>query len=134
MAEGGGSLAFVARGQARVLTPGVAGDLVPSADLGPGDAFGLAALLGHETGAELEASTEVALLVLDDEAIAVLAATLPSVAAALSGDRVVPAPAGGRRLSRVTMAPRPAVAAVAVEEVASREARRLTGALPAARP
>ena len=35
--EGGGRLVLVRRGRARVLTPGLDGQLVPSAELGPGD-------------------------------------------------------------------------------------------------
>ena len=72
--------------------------------LQPGDAFGLAALLGAETGAELVAEEPVELLVLDSDTLASLAAIHPSVAAALMGagdDRA--GPQGGELLSRASM-------------------------------
>jgi len=135
LAEGGGSLTLIRRGRARLLSPGFGGELFGSAELGPGDAFGLAALLGQETGSELEASTDLSLLVLDDQALVALTATLPSVAAALTGDRSAPAPTGGRRLSRITMthAFRPSGFSAA-DLLRAEEARRLSGQLPAVRP
>jgi hypothetical protein len=54
----------------------------------------------------------VTLLVLDDEAIAAIAAAYPVVADALGGSAPAAAPAGGQRLSRMTMAPRRAVGMV----------------------
>jgi ABC-type multidrug transport system ATPase subunit len=140
LAEGGGRLAVVRRGHARVLVPDLAGRPAPAAELGPGDAFGVAALLGQESGAVLEATERVRLVVLDDEAMAGLAATIPAVGAALAGAPAAraAAPLGGRRLSRVTLGPgaRPPAVAPAEETVeppAAEEVRRLTGALPAAR-
>jgi ABC-type multidrug transport system fused ATPase/permease subunit len=141
LAEGGGRLAVVRRGHARVLVPDLAGTPTPAAELGPGDAFGVAALLGQESGAVLEATERVRLVVLDDEAMAGLAATIPAVGAALAGAPTAAraaAPLGGRRLSRVTLGPRARPPAVApaeetVEPPAAEEVRRLTGALPAAR-
>jgi len=93
--EGGGRLVLVRRGRARVLTPGLGGQLVASAELGPGDAFGVAALLGQETGAVLEGAEDLAVLVLDDEDMAGVAARFPSVAAALAGRPSAVVPAGG---------------------------------------
>ena len=138
VAEGGGRLVVVRRGRARVLSPGLGGT-APTADLGPGDAFGLAALLGQETGSVLEAVERVGLLVLDDQAIAGLAATVPRVAAALRGsDRSALAPARGRRLSRVSIAPsslmRADPPAVLVSSLASADSTRPSGGLPAVRP
>jgi ABC-type multidrug transport system fused ATPase/permease subunit/pSer/pThr/pTyr-binding forkhead associated (FHA) protein len=98
--EGGGRLAIVRRGRARISAEIGAGE---GTELGPGDAFGLAALLGNETGAVLVAEGPVTLLVLDDQAMASLAGALPSVAAALERPKAAASPAGGRRLSRMTM-------------------------------
>ena len=90
----------------------------------------------------LEATGRVRLLVLNDQAMAGLAATIPAVGAALAGapaaTGAAAAPLGGRRLSRVTFGPqaRPSAVAPAEEAVgppAADEVRRLTGALPAAR-
>ena len=75
LTEGGGRLAILRRGHARVLVPDFAGRPTPAAELGPGDAFGVAALLGQESGAVLEAVERVGLVVLDDEAMSALAAT-----------------------------------------------------------
>ena len=134
--EGGGRLVLVRRGRARVLTPGLGGQLVASAELGPGDAFGVAALLGQETGAVLEGAEDLAVLVLDDEDMAGVAARFPSVAAALAGRPSALVPAGGRRLSRMTMAfsiePGPPARAVGGPD--EHEVRRITGAFPALRP
>jgi len=105
LAEGGGCLVLMRQGRARVLVPALDGQLVAAAELGPGDAFGLSALLGRATGALLEATEHASLLVLDDETIAGLAATYPAVAVALEGRSAV-APVGGQRLSRMTIAPR----------------------------
>ncbi len=77
---------------------------MPAAALQPGDAFGLSALLGADTGAELVAEEPVELLVLDSDSLSALAAIHPSVAAALvgTGDGRV-GPQGGERLSRASM-------------------------------
>jgi ABC-type multidrug transport system fused ATPase/permease subunit len=106
-AEGGGGLSLMRRGRARVLVPGFGGDLAVVAELGPGDVFGLSALLGEETGSVLEAVEAVSLLVLDGPAFADLVGQVPTLAAGFEGtrrSRVLPR--GGRRLSRLTM-PRP---------------------------
>ena len=92
--ENSGMLAIVRKGRPRVFAPGLDGQLMPAAALQPGDAFGLSALLGAETGAELVAEEPVELLVLDSDSLAALAAIHPSVAAALMGGR--------RRPSRTT--------------------------------
>lgn len=143
LAEGGGRLSLVRKGRARVLVPGLDGQWTPSADLFPGDSFGLGALLGQERDAVLQAYEPVGLLVLDDEALAALAAQLPDVAAALEGRRAPDvAPAGGQRLSRLTfglssaavaevLATGPRVAAP--EGPAEQEVRRLTGTFRAVR-
>jgi ABC-type multidrug transport system fused ATPase/permease subunit len=101
--EGGGRLLMVARGRAVVRAPSVGGEMQVSAELEPGDVFGLSALLGSEVGLQLEAVEPVTLLVLGDEAIAGIAATYPTVASALVGGAGGPVvPAAGRRLSRAT--------------------------------
>ena len=138
IAEGGGQLAIVRKGRARVLVPGLDGDWAAVADLWPGDSFGLSALLGDERGAVLQAYEPVSLLLLRDEALVAIAAHQPSVASALDGRGAPQAgPAGGQRLSRVTVglsaaAAREALASAAGPGAASAapaeaEVRRLTG-------
>ncbi len=135
----GGRVLILRRGRARVLVPGLDGRLAAAADLAPGDAFGVSALLGQESGAYLEATEPVSLLVLDDEAIAAMAAEYPSVGAVLDGSRPpAVAPAGGRRLSRMTMMPRgrPALAdaATTTARPTADDVRRASGAFGAVQP
>jgi ABC-type multidrug transport system fused ATPase/permease subunit len=127
VAEGGGRLVIVRSGRARVLVPGVGGGLTTAAELGAGDAFGLSAILGQGRGTILEAVDEVRVLSLGDQDIAALAATHPTVAAALEGGAVAAAgPVGGTRLSRATMGP----SLAAPGRAATTDTRRTTGALP----
>ncbi|MFQ5556943.1 MAG: ATP-binding cassette domain-containing protein, partial [Acidimicrobiales bacterium] len=133
LAEGSGRLSLISRGRGEVLTPGPSGDLVATAELGPGDSFGLSALLGAETGALLRAVEKLTLLVLDDEALRAIAARHSAVADVLSGGLAVPAPVKGRRIGRSTLAVRtgalgPAPARSA--EPAPGDVRRMTGAFP----
>jgi hypothetical protein len=82
------------------MVPGVGGELVRVAELRAGQAFGLSALLGDETGAVLEADGPLSLLVLDDEAMRALAARLPAVDEVFAGRRATPnAPVTGVRLA-----------------------------------
>jgi ABC-type multidrug transport system fused ATPase/permease subunit len=128
--EGGGTLAIVRSGRPQVLARGLGGHLVPSAELQPGDAFGVAALLGEETGAVLSTDSAADLLVLDADATAALAAAHPSVSAALAGDRAgTVAPVGGQRLSRASMIFRPGSAPVSPSSAPTpEEIRRMSGA------
>jgi ABC-type multidrug transport system fused ATPase/permease subunit len=136
LAEGGGRLVIVRRGRGKTLVPGLTGKLAPVADLGAGDAFGLAALLGQPSGAVLQAVDSLSLLVLDDEAISALAVTFPAVASALEGERLAARPAGGTRLPRMTIAPRAAASTAprGVVPVPVEEIRRASGAFLAVRP
>jgi ATP-binding cassette subfamily B protein len=132
--EGGGRLVLVRRGHARILARGIDDLLVPRVELGSGDAFGLAALLGNDTGAILEAIDSTSILVLDDEAISGIAARHPTVADALRHGLAV-GPAGGRRLPRLTFGPSriaddPPIAAPADANLVRRE----TGAFPGISP
>lgn len=133
LAEGGGRLSVVRRGRATVLAPGLGGgEPSPVAELGPGDTFGLSALLGQESGSVLSADGPLSLLILDDEAVAALAASLPPVGAALEGSRApIAAPAGGRRLTRMTLMPgarlSPVASAVSAAGPSSDDVRRATG-------
>ena len=137
MAEGGGRLLIVRRGRAVVLGRDYADQVVQTAELGVGDAFGLAALLGSGTESTLQATEPVTLLILDDEVIRGLAATHPDIAAALEGTaRRTVGPAGGTRLSRMTIGvsralPSMEPAAAPVGAPSADEVRRLTGSLPA---
>ena len=135
--EGGGRLVVVRQGRPQVLLPDVTGALAVAADLGPGDCFGLAALLGQPKGAVLRATDAATVLVLDDETIRGAAATFPSVGQALEGVTApAAAPAGGVRLTRMTMAPMPAIPAPASSAPvppSPADVRRMTGSLPVVR-
>ena len=93
-------LALVAQGRGRVLVPGVGTQgLVSVAELGPGQAFGLSAMLGEATGSALEAITGLTLLCLDRDQLDVLVQRLPAVAAAQGGNQAtVVSPVRGHRL------------------------------------
>ncbi|GAA3397255.1 ABC transporter transmembrane domain-containing protein [Cryptosporangium minutisporangium] len=100
-----GQLAVVVRGQGRVFAPDPAGRSVQVAELGPGQVFGLGALLGDDTAAELHADRRMELGILTEQALYHLATQLPPVAAALNARRAPSAPLGGERLSQVRMLP-----------------------------
>ncbi len=137
VAEGGGRLLIVRRGRAVVLGRDYADQVVQTAELGVGDAFGLAALLGSGTESTLQATEPVTLLILDDEVIRGLAAVHAEIAAALEGTaRRTVGPAGGTRLSRMTIGvsrslPSMEPVAAPVGAPSADEVRRLTGSLPA---
>jgi ATP-binding cassette subfamily B protein len=100
LAEGGGRLAIVARGVGYAMVPAAGGgELVRLAELRPGQAFGLSALLGDESDAVLEADGPLSLLVLGADALRDLAVRFPAVAGALAGRTLaVAAPESGVRL------------------------------------
>ena len=136
--EGGGRLMLVRRGRAEMLAPNLAGELVSGAVLGPGDVFGLAALLGEEHGRSLRANEPLSLLVLTDKTLRTLATLHPSVGEVLTGSRApTVSPAGGRRLSHLSIGPgvRPSVLGDIAEHAresdtsgpSADEIRRLTG-------
>jgi CRP-like cAMP-binding protein len=125
-------LCFVRRGRARVLTPSLGGDLVASAELGSGDAFGLAAALGQATGSVLEAVTAVSLLILKQSAFADIRRTFLAVSQPAGERRPELAPARARRLSRLTLG-RPQLHEVQVGSgpaPTSQDVRRASGAMP----
>jgi ATP-binding cassette subfamily B protein len=103
IAEGGGHLLILARGRARVMAPSIGGERVATTELGPGDTFGVGALLGQLSGLSLVALEPVRVLVLDDENMAGLAAILPAVGRRLAGE-VEPAvaPSSASRLTSAT--------------------------------
>jgi len=105
MPDSEGALVLLARGRGRVLTPdGPAGWSI-NAELGPGDTFGVSALLNGATGSCLQAVEPTTVLVLATDIIAGIVASEPSVAASFDGNRVSAAgPQGGTRLTRVTTA------------------------------
>jgi CRP-like cAMP-binding protein len=100
MSEDGTQQLLLRKGSGRVLVPGVGSDgLIPVAELRPGQAFGLSALLGEPTGAVLEATGALSLLSLDAQGIERLMQRLPAVARALRGNQVTAvSPVRGRRL------------------------------------
>ncbi|WP_240746554.1 ABC transporter transmembrane domain-containing protein [Cryptosporangium phraense] len=100
-----GQLAVVVSGSGRVFAPDPAGRPVPVAELGPGQVFGLGALLGDDTAAQLVADRRMELGILSEQALYHLATQLPSVAAALTARRTPSAPLGGERLSSIRMLP-----------------------------
>ncbi|HLN17479.1 MAG TPA: ABC transporter transmembrane domain-containing protein [Acidimicrobiales bacterium] len=137
--EGGGRLFIVRGGRAAVMAPDFSGQVVQTAELGVGDAFGLTSLLGGTGESTLQATEPVILLVLDDETIRGLAATNEAVADALAGTKAERVgPVGGTRLSRMTigvsrMAPSVVLAPVGANVVppSADDVRRMTGSLPA---
>lgn len=128
--EGGGRLVLVRSGHARILAPGLDGQLRPTAELEPGGYFGLSALYGHEHGAVLESTGRIELLVLDRDALAALAEELPAVEAALSGGQPGAAPAGGRRLSRASLGSSRSTQAMSGPLPDAEDIRRTTAVIP----
>ena len=104
VAEADARLYLLTDGQARVLHPTGSEAAVPSARLGPGDAFGLAALLGERADTVLEAVSKVDLVALDALDLAHLMLALPALAAALAGSTSA-GPREGVRLSRPMLRP-----------------------------
>jgi hypothetical protein len=87
-----------------VLTPDRAGKLIRAVRLGPGQAFGVSALMGHETGSVLRAMVPMHLLVVRETQIA----GSPEVNTVAEPGRAAIAPAGGERLSQVRLPASPA--------------------------
>jgi CRP-like cAMP-binding protein len=146
IADGTGNLAVLARGRARVLTPAMAGGVVATATLQAGDTFGLSALLSGSGGSRLEAIEATSLLVLTDDHLLGIVATIPSVAEAMMGREGPVVPQGGQKLSRMTigmksdqlaslmqaaMAPAPGIPAGASQ--LGEDGRRMTGMYPSVR-
>ncbi len=98
--EAGRRLVLVARGRGEVLAPALGGRLVPTGEIGVGDAFGLKAILGEDDARRLRAVAEMTLLELDNAVLDGIVARHPSVAALL--DDVTPGtggPSGGRKVA-----------------------------------
>jgi ABC-type multidrug transport system fused ATPase/permease subunit/pSer/pThr/pTyr-binding forkhead associated (FHA) protein len=134
--EGGGQMVIIRRGRAVVVAHDLSGQTIQTAELGIGDAFGLASLLGASSESALQAIEPVTLLVLDDDMIRGLAATHESVARALAGTHSqAVAPVGGTRLSRMSLGPAHAIRngsdILHVTGPTPDDVRRLTGSLPA---
>jgi ABC-type multidrug transport system fused ATPase/permease subunit/pSer/pThr/pTyr-binding forkhead associated (FHA) protein len=103
LSDDGGRLVLIKRGRGVVLVRDPAEGLSRVAELGPGEAFGLGAVMGQRTGYVLRAQRRLQLLVLRPEALAALALELPSVGAALDTAPSPAVPAGGDRLSQVAL-------------------------------
>ena len=97
--EGGDQLLVIASGRAEVLAPTINGEQVVVRSVGPGEVFGMNALLGADSGSVLRAVDTVRLLVLDGEVLAGLTRRHPTIASARSGRSTVHAPVSGRRLT-----------------------------------
>jgi ABC-type multidrug transport system fused ATPase/permease subunit len=133
--EGGGQLVIIRRGRAVVTARDLSGQTIRTTELGIGDAFGVASLLGTPSESALEAIEQVTLLVLDDEIIRGLAATYDSVAKALAGTHSPSvAPVRGTRLSRMTLGltgpARMETDGLHLAGPTPDDVRRLTGSLP----
>lgn len=100
MMEGGGRLAVVAEGIGEISGAGE-----PARSVGPGDLFGLDALLGRPHGTELRAQSRMRLLVLEQESWQALTLAHPALDDARTGRSTIAGPAGGRTLSgaRITV-------------------------------
>ncbi|HXZ70010.1 MAG TPA: cyclic nucleotide-binding domain-containing protein, partial [Streptosporangiaceae bacterium] len=105
VAEADARLYLLTDGQARVLHP-TGSETAAPARLGPGDAFGLAALLGERTGGVLEAVSKVDLVALDALDLAHLMLALPALAGSLAAQTSA-GPREGIRLSRPMLRPWP---------------------------
>lgn len=100
-----GGLIVVERGHGEVVQAASGGGETVTAQLRPGDAFGVASALGAPATAALRAIDPLSLVLLDHSSLDQLAAAHPALAARLAGaDEQVPA-AGGHRLSRLTLGP-----------------------------
>jgi ATP-binding cassette subfamily B protein len=98
----GGGLLVVMSGRVQVLHHHGDGSVAPVTELGEGETFGVASVLGSPPTTWLRARTHTELGFLDNEAIAALAVEFPPVAARLERGAAVTPPATGRRLRPVT--------------------------------
>jgi ABC-type multidrug transport system fused ATPase/permease subunit/predicted Ser/Thr protein kinase len=98
-------LGVVRRGRVDVVASGGPRDGAVLASLAPGDAFGVAAVLGRPQSVVLRAATAVDLVILDDQAIATLSARFPAVRRVLEGDTGAVRPAGGDYVAGMTLGP-----------------------------
>ena len=106
MAEGAVGLVLIAAGRGVVEGASIGGRAAVVAELKPGDAFGVSAILGQSSGTVLRATEPLRLLVLDPERLAAIAADNPKVAVVLSSGTATATPGRGtQRLSRVMIAP-----------------------------
>jgi ABC-type multidrug transport system fused ATPase/permease subunit len=121
----GGHLVVVRRGRAQVVASATTGVPNVIADLSPGDAFGLSALLGNETGSMLRAEDAVGLLVADADALSAMLGR--DLSEPPEGKRVI-GPISGLRLTRASRGAAPVASAVGW--VAPTPAARQTGIVP----
>ncbi len=98
----GRRLLLVTRGRAEVLRPTVGNELVPTGELGAGDAFGVKAVLGGDDRGRLRALETTTVLELDNAVLDGIVEQHPSVAAVL--DDVTPGSGGPAAGTKVTPA------------------------------
>jgi ATP-binding cassette subfamily B protein len=120
--EGTGGCVIVRQGRGAVTAPSLDGTPVATAEVGPGDAFGVRALMGVETGLTLRAIDTLTLLEMDNAVIESLAARHPQVAERLAGHTPGEerGPAHGRHVPPMPPTASPAEAAVARATVPDR--------------
>jgi ABC-type multidrug transport system fused ATPase/permease subunit/CRP-like cAMP-binding protein len=101
-----GGMVIVRAGRGEVVSPSELGESLLSGELRPGDAFGVNALIGRESGARLRAVEPLTLLELDNAVLDGIARQHPAVAAALSGtaDTTTSGPSHGHRLANANFA------------------------------
>lgn len=125
--EAGAGLVLIASGHGVVEASSIGGRGGVVAELGPGDAYGLSAILGQESGTTLRATEPMRFFCLDATRLAAVAADIPQVAAVIggSGPGQVVVPRGTQRLPQLTMA-----APLGFDDRPIAVAPRLTEALP----
>jgi ABC-type multidrug transport system fused ATPase/permease subunit len=122
-----GRLVVVARGCAELVGAGLSGREEVLSELGPGAVFGLRAVLGEPSGAWLRAQQPTRVVSVDVQRFV----GAGRAAGPVTGTA---APAGGRRLTRSTVAVRFVPSVVpSDDELVGREVRRLTGSIQAVR-
>jgi len=130
--EDGGGIVVIERGKGNVMVATGHGDRAVSAELGPGDAYGVTAVLGGSSTGLLLATTPMRLHQIDHSLLRGAAAEFPGVAEALAGRTEGVSPGHRRRLSRLTLgSPRSHVSpTVTVPTPATADIRRTMRALP----
>jgi ABC-type multidrug transport system fused ATPase/permease subunit/CRP-like cAMP-binding protein len=97
--EGGDRVVIIRSGRAEILGSTISGERVVVRSVGAGEVFGLSALLGTPTGAQLRATEPVVALELDGDDVTALTRRHPTIAEARAGRGTLHGPATGIRLT-----------------------------------